>query len=336
MSLPWHVVVRADRRAGLTALGVAIVVAFAAVGSAIPAALHTEAVSPEGQLADPDPIAAREDGARFDPTGLPSLRWGVAIAIVSNASGPIVAVTAVGPDAPAPARAEDALVAPESRWLPGRPVRLLDRERPLVARPAPEGFPLGANWVLVAPSVFLRLDPNWTEGTVDYALLGDVDAQTTSALEASGFAIARVPAADPFFAASAAEVARDLSLVVAYSSVLVGLFAYEFLRSEVWEKRAEIGLWRGLGLTKRGAFALLLGRCAMISAAGTLAGIGAAYLFVSAAGRMTSLDGLASGLRTGMVLVLVLAFLLAGVAGAAAAAFTASRITIREAMEGGL
>lgn len=333
MRLPWHVVMRADGRATLTASGIAIVVAFAAIGSTIPAALHTEAIAPEGELAAPDAIVSRPDASRFEAASLAGLRWGLATKLVPGEEGIIVVATAVGPEAPAVGPGE-AIVDADGRWRLASNVSLWSGGREIVLAPRPvRDAPTGHAWLLVAPEVFALFDPAWTRGSVDHAVLAR-DAADLDAIEDAGLVVTRAPAADRFFAASAREVARDLLLVVLYSSLLVALFSYEFLRSEVWEKRREIGLWRGLGLTRRGAFVLLLGRSAAISTAGALAGFAAAILFVHAAGRATTLDALPAAIHPLTFATLALGFVTAGVVGAATAAFTASRLAIREAMEG--
>lgn len=334
--LPWHVSVRADRKAVLTALGVALGVAFAFVSFAVPDGLATETVSQDGPLANQDLAVSRPD---FVPFALAELdaRGATGFLLVSGSLSdgrPVTLAAMDGPLAPA--------VEPGTA-RPGRTFRVEGgAENVSIDVPASrswrlgeraEGPHLGSDWLMVAPQEARELEAGFAGGRVSYAIVPAEASRDVAALRERGFVVSPVPGVEPFFVDSTREVARDLALVVAFSSVLVALFAYEFLRSEVREKRREIGVWRALGMRANDVLALLLARAAAIALGGTLVGFGLALVAIQGAARATGSAIFVFSLAPWLVAALVLAFIGASVVGGFVPAWQASRGLIRDQLE---
>lgn len=329
--LPWHVAVRADRKAVLTALGVALGVTFSVISFAVPSALQTATVSQEGPYANAEALITSPTSAPFPLADLD----------IPNATGAMVG------EGITDATTNVQLIAFEG---PGGVQVGVGQTRPAPHAPLlPAAFSIGnvtfvrgdkvtdghvaPTWVVISPQDFRALDPGLPAGYVDYAFAPRLSQADLLGLEARGYHVGAAPGIEPFFQSSGAEVARDLILVVAFSSVLVGLFAYEFLRSEVREKRREIGLWRSLGMRGTDVVALLLARALAIVSAGMLLGAALAALTLAFARRVTGSLVFEAHFGVGTVLGLVAAFLIAGLVGGFVPARSAARSEIREQLE---
>lgn len=304
--LPWRVVLRADRKAVLTMLGVALGAAFSLVSLAVPDHLATEGVSEEGDFGRPERIVSRADGLPFAPQEAGVAGTGVILTLARFDDGRHAWLAAIeGVDVPpgvartvAPTDQNVTLVAPA-------PATLAVEERARVALAADA-------WLLLAPEELRALDPTLAPDRVSYLVTRD------GGRLAPGFEATPAPAVGAFFAASTSEVGRDLVLVVVFSSILVALFVSEFLRSEVRARRPEIRIWRALGMRGGDVQALLVGRALAI----TLAGI--------ALGALLALAALAVVLRSPSLPLVPLAtvaaaLLVASAVGAALPARAAAR-----------
>ena len=330
--LPWRLVLRADRRAMFTVLGVSLGVAFALVSFAVPAGLETRTVSDQGPFARQDAIVSLPGLAPFDPAPL-RLANATGVLVVEAtlaAGGPVTLAALEGPAAP-PVGADEA-----------RPAADAPRGDVVVARPAPFRFRGGPpvdepllprSWVLVDAARLRDMAPDLAGGKVTYVVAPALPPVDAARLQERGYEVARAPAVQPFLDASAREVAHDLFLVVASSSVLVVVFAYEFLRSEVRAKRPEIGLWRALGMRADHVLALLVARAVVITMAGYAVGLVVAVAALAAAGAWNGSTLFLAGIRPLEWLALALVFALSGAAGGLVPAHSASRGLVREQME---
>lgn len=265
--LPWRVALRADRKAVLTALGVAVGAAFAFVSLIIPALLDAETVSATGAYGNPETLVARADGSPFRAQDAGVAGPAVLLAEAPLAGGGSVWLAAIeGPDAP---------LAPEGTAgaFDGQPgdLALLGVTLQLTVR-GPDAR-LDPRWLLVAPADLRAIAPDFAPDRVSYVI-----ADAPPAALPDDFVARESPGIGSFFTTSAAEVAVDLVVVVAFASVLVALLAYEFLRSEVRAREAEIGIWRALGMRSPDVLALLVARGTTITLAGVALGAFAAGL----------------------------------------------------------
>lgn len=330
--LPWHVAVRADRKAVLTALGVALGIAFSLVSLAVPQGLETETVAQDGPYANQDLIVSRPGLAPFRLSAVDDAS-GVLLAAATLADGRAITLAAMeGPLAPD-------VAADEARPGPGL---ALPKAGASIIEPAARTWTVGApvtnehaglDWLVVAPETLRALAPALADGHVTYAIVPAESAHRAAALRDAGFVVSPVPGVEPFFRDSTLEVARDLALVVAFSSVLVALFAYEFLSSEVREKRREIGLWRAVGMRANDVLVLLLARAGAITLGGMLVGFGLAMLALQVATRVTGSAIFAFHLSPVVAASVVAAFLFAGLLGGLLPAWGASRGLIRDQLE---
>ena len=320
--LPWHVSVRADRKAMLTATGIALGVAFSIIGFALASALEGESISEEGRFSKPDFIVARADGEPLDARALEGLELAVLLVEATTHDGRNVTLAGIeGPRAVEifPGSARPATIDVRGELLLSSPEAMFLLESTIAdAR-------LGRGWFVVnAPE--LRALVGAPEGAATYAL-------TSVRPPSSELVTQEAPALEPFFRASGVEVARDLGLVVAFSSLLVSLFAYEFLRTEVRERRREIALWRSIGMRIADVGALLLGRGIFIAATGTVAGFALALGTLGAAARVTGSAVFQGRLSPAIAALLFACFVLAGTLGAIVPAIGAARRPVRESLE---
>lgn len=330
--LPWHIAVRVDKRAVMTALGVALGVAFTAVSLAVPEGLRTESIDPSGPFGRQDTLVFATDLAPFEPVaaGLPDATLARVAAIPLQGGREAILVAYEGPRAP-PLTPGLAYPAAGARDLPAQLVPAA------TAEPIPWGQSLDApllsrGWIAVAPETLSALRPD-LDGKASYLLAGPLDAATAQEIAARGFRVEPAPAIEPFFRASAGEIARDLLLVVLFTLALVALFTYEFLRAEVRDRRREIGIWRAVGMEPRDVLALLLGRALAITAAGVLVGAGLATLTLAAAARVSGAALFTPSLAPAALAVLALAFLAVGGLGALIPALSAARGQVRAQLE---
>lgn len=331
--LPWQVAARADRRALLTAGGVALGVAFTLLSFAVPDGLRTEAIAPEGPFGRQDVLVSRALDETFEVADLQAPGATIVrVATVPLQQGGNVTLAAFeGPRAPP---LDDGRAYPAAGAV-GLPATIHPAGE---ADPLPYGAPLdlpilSRGWVAVSSATLVQLRPE-LQDKASYALLPPpVDDATAQRLASAGFRLAPTPAVEPFFRASAAEIARDLVLVVAFSAALVVLFTYEFLRSEIRERWREIGLWRAIGMRERDVLWLLLVRALAITAAGGVLGAAITYFVLEAAARATGSSVFSPSLDAATVSALAGSFLLAGLLGGFLPARAAARATIREQME---
>ncbi|HVM44410.1 MAG TPA: FtsX-like permease family protein [Candidatus Thermoplasmatota archaeon] len=333
--LPWHVTMSPDRKAVLTAIGISLGAAFAFIGLAVPEALEVLSSRDDPFLGQRHDLVMRSDGARFDvPAALDeprATRYHLLDARLDDGSRVQVAAL-VGAEALEIAPSE--VVPSDGANLVGSAITFIEpTEATLEVAPAQEARVYGRTWLLVAPETMARLDPAYAPERADFVLAPLLPRDVAAQLRAEGFVVERVPALDSFFRASGREVAFDLILVVGFSSVLVALFSYEFLRSEVRERRREIGLWRGIGLRARDVMALLVGRATAIAAAGTLAGLLLALGGIGFVGRVLQLDILRPQLSFWRAATVALALLLAGILGGVLPAYAASRASVSASLE---
>ncbi len=329
--LPWRVALRADRKAVLTTIGIALGVAFAVVGLAVPEGLAADKVAAGGPLDHPDAIVARPGLATFDPAPL-SIDGASAVLRVfaRDGRGALVALVAIeGDRAPAAARDEARPAGFEAETL-----TISEPSARTLRAGAPVESPLLADGEWLLAPADLRALAGVPAGHVSYLVAPGLGEARAEELRRAGFEVAGAPGAEPFFAASRAEVARGLVVVVAFSSVVVALFAYEFLRSEVRERRPEIGVWRAIGMRRRDARALLVGRAVAITSAGVALGTTLATVSLAVAGSATGLRVLAGGVPLGPYLLAAIAFLAAGAAGGLIPAWQAGREAIDAVLRG--
>ncbi|MFA5862741.1 MAG: ABC transporter permease [Candidatus Thermoplasmatota archaeon] len=329
--LPWHVAVRADRKAVLTSLGVALGVAFSVISFAVPYALEAGTVSPGGPFGHADAIVARPAGATFDASTLGLLNaTRVLVSSVQTDSGVNVTLVAFdGPRAPPVGPLEARL----GRAAPPLAASFTVKGHAFTQGPSVDDPLIAPKWVIVTPTDLRSIDASFEGQGVTYVLVPRLAAEAADSLRAQGYEVGYAPGIEPFFQQSASEVARDLLLVVAFSSILVALFSYEFLRSEVREKRREIGLWRSLGMRSGDVMALLLARAGAIVTAGILVGSALAALAIAGASRATGSAVFALHIDPVTAIALVISFLLAGLLGGLVPAWTTSRREIREQLE---
>lgn len=311
--LPWRSTVKADRKSVVTAFAISLVTAFALVGFALASVLDGEAISPEGRFGHQDLLVWGDAPPEGDLL--------VRLADVPVASGGSVTLALLtGKLAP------DLL--PGSLWTTSAtsmaPVTFLNGTTVSISS-LPASIRIPPTWLLVAPADAARWMPADATG---YALFEDPEMDV-----AADQGVALVPGVEPFLVGSSREVSRDLVLVVLFAAVLVTLFSYEFIRSEIRERRQEIAIWRSLGMRRRHVVALVITRAGAMSAGAAFVGIALCLLFLRAARSVTGIERLSTP-STLATLGVFGAVALAGVLGSIAPAIVAARIQVREAMEG--
>lgn len=329
--LPWHVTLSADRKAVLTAIGISLGAAFAFLGLAIPEALDALSSEQEAFLEQTHSLVAAPSAPFRLPSSIdPAQATVVYLSEASLADGRIVVLAAMrGPAAPA-VPADSALPSNGGPVATG-PVRIVHpSEMALALLPPAEDRFLARSWLIVAPETMARIDPAYSPELATYVLVPRLGGQAADDLRAEGYTIEGVPALESFFASSGREVALDLVLVVAFSSVLIALFSYEFLRSEVRERRREIALWRGIGLNARGVMTLLVGRAATIGICGAALGLLFALALLGVADRMLATEVVRPKLSFGRAALVLVALSLAATIGGLLPAYAATKTTVRE------
>lgn len=325
--LPWHVALRADRKALLAAMGVAIGAAFTVVGFAVPAALEGETVSEEGNLARVDTLVSRDDLAPFDATPfLDERATQVLLHPATLATGERTMLALVrGPQGieVEDGAAKHALGGPERATWTLREPRLQLRDAGAV-----DSSFLAPGWLAVGEGTMRAAGADPTRATM-LVYRGAVPSVDWAA---HGLVVSRAPGAEPFLRASAGEVATDLLLVVLYSSTVVALLAFEFVSSEVRERRREIGVLRSLGMRSNEVLLLLTARAAFIGAMGAFAGVTLGLVALSLVGAFAPMR-LDAALRPALVAILGAGFVAAAVLGGALPAWRASRLPIRDSLE---
>lgn len=317
--LPWRLALRADRRAFFTTLAVALAAGFALVSLVVPATLKTEAVTAGGGLDEQAAIVARPGGERFDAALVEDSRaLGVALRDARTLDGDNVTLVAlVGETAPS---VEAGFARPASAPK-GEALSLTDPRVDLVWGERIDLPTLAPAWIVVA------MDVVGADGFVDFVVVETPTPDAIEHWEASGFVVARAPAVEPFLVASVDEIADGLLLLVPFSALLVALFAHEFLRSEVRERRAELAVWRALGMTARQVRSLLVARAGVIGAVGVGVGaLGGASVSIVIGEGLAGITGTAARFAAAAA-----ALWLACVLGAAWASWRATRTVIVEA-----
>ncbi|HEX2022995.1 MAG TPA: FtsX-like permease family protein [Candidatus Thermoplasmatota archaeon] len=324
--LPWHVALRADRRAAWTTGGIALAVAFALVGLAVPEGLRLETVSPEGALARQDSIVSAPGLAPFDPAplGLPNATSVLLVEATLDGGSRVVLAALEG------ARAVDAAPQEARPNGPGgwpASVRLANGAELAVGTSVDTPY-VPRGWLLVAPATARALDPALDGGRATYAIVPGLPDARADDLRARGFDVSAAPGVEPFFRASTAEVAQGLLMVVLFSCALLAVFSYEFLRAEARARRREIAVWRAVGMSGADVAALLVGRALALALAGTAVGLVAAAVLLVAAQPSPFLGGVAPA----RLAAILLAFLASALVGAWVPARAAARATIRSQM----
>lgn len=325
--LPWHVVVRADRRAMFSMVAVALTAAFGVTSFTIPGALGSEEVSPDGPLARVDLVVARPGGAEMDAEALGQHATLVRVAHVRDRAGASIEIMDVRGPRASPVLDDE--VRPRSRGeaasivLVGRagsPTNLTYGE------PLDDPLLLSSR-LLVSTRTFEHLAD--TGEVTHYALLPTGAAPSGPA----GTVSALAPAAGPFLASSAKEVAKDLLLVLVFCTALTTLFTYEFMRSEVRRRRPEIALWRGIGMNARVVAILLTARAAFLSAVGGVAGATLAIVLVEHVANLGGLSDISRTVAMRAAALVLPVLVLVGSLSALPLAIAAGREEIRWGLE---
>jgi len=320
--LPWGEVLQPDRRMIWTAVAIALCAAFAIVSFAVPAGLQTRTVSPAGPLAIEDAIVSRADGAPFEASLL-DVPNATLVFLREDLGRTFAALD--GPAAlPVPnGTVRPAALAPQNETYEVGGLALARGAEVTDVR-------VGTTWLLLNVSDYRAAFPS---ARVAYALAPDLSGAQTDGLMAHGFVISHAPGVQPFFESSVVETSTDLLLIVVFSSSLVVLFAFEFVRSEIRSKRPQIGLWRAVGMRAPDVVQLLLARTAMLALAGYLLGLVLALAAFVAAALIGRADLLLAGVRVNAWLLLAVVFVAASLAGAAWPAWAATHGGVRAQME---
>lgn len=305
--LPWRSVVRGDRKTALTSVAVAVVSTFAFAGFALVGALGGEGIEDTGRFAGFDTVVFR--------TNDPSAVW-VGLYDVELASGARATLATL--DGPGIAEVPSG-VAWTQRPTGGDVV--FANGIVLRATPAAQDERVALDWLVVGPSD-LRAIAAGAPPILRYALLDDANAAADVV----------VPGVGPFFEASEREVSRDLALVVVFACVLVAFFAYEFIRSDVRERRSELAVWRSLGMRRREVVRLVCARGTTIAVLGVAVAIATTHLAILRLGATISISGLAPPPPV-TTAVVAFAIVLAATLGSLPPALSAGRLEIRETME---
>lgn len=332
--LPLHLVPRVSRKARWTALGIALCAGFAVLSFGVVEGLRASTYEVSPQYRDEAYLVSRPDFEPFDPlaAGLREAMF-VLVAPATLADGREITLVAF----------ESRDLAPQTPALlrPGAGVNL-SLSRVEVVAPGHANFTVGArlsapymqaSWSAVNPAVLRALDPSFGATRVTFVLTGPLDDVARAGIEREGLVVQPVPGVLHFFQAGAQEVARDLWLVVAFSSVLIGILAFEFMHVETREKRRHLGLWRALGMRVEHVVLLLLLQALLLAAAGFALGATVAVASIALAKQATGLAILDPIPDALLLAGVALATLAATAAGAAWPAWRASRGSIREALE---
>lgn len=324
--IPWRLSLRYSRKGAITVLGIALGISFSLVSFSIVEGLERDTLGIGRNHPDTAVIVTDALGAGLAAHWLerhPRL-VGVATGDGVDADGRrILAIALVGGDAPFVAPDE---VRPEGASSIASPARV--GAATLQAGPRVQHALLPEGWALVPADVLPR-----GAASLDHGILLDPTPAELEALRDDGLAITGAPALQGFFRASGAEIARDLLLVVAFSSTLAALFCYEFLRSEVRESHREIGIWRSVGMRTKDVVALFLARAAAIGAVALAIGWALSLLLLGYAYQRTGNEPLRFALDPVAMVLLPLVFLATTVAGGVVPAVLAGRVSVQRALE---
>lgn len=294
----------------LTALAVGLITSFALSGFALASLLEGEPISEEGRFARPQAIRW---GDAAPGEGETRVRVGEALLA---GGGRVTLVVIDGVETPAIPPGQALRATPESHAS-------LTFEDGTTLTPLYVPLPHAApDWWVVRAEDWERLAQD--EGKFAYRLVPEGEQ-----------GLARVPGVSPFIETSGREIGRDLFLVVAFCCTLVGLFSYEFMRSEVRERRAEFAVWRSLGMRRRDVVVLVVARALATSVAAVLLGLAVSFVSLKGAARATDLDRLALP-EAGTAVLVSVGVLLSALVGGIVPARAAAKVSVREAMEGGI
>lgn len=315
----------------LTAAGMALCVAFAVGSFSVVEGLERSTYEPGGALRDSDLLVARPGLKPFVPPadlGNHTKVWAAELELANGTRLQLVAFEGAKAPRVDPTMLRpgvDARLAVSTTFGDGT---TLARGPPLRSSLVP------TTWVVVAPDTLRSLDPaSLADGRVTYVLVHEWNEAGRDALAAQGLLAEPAPGVMAFFEGGAREIAFDLLLVVAFSALLVGLMAYEFLHLEIREKRREVGLWRALGLRTRDVLTLLMVRALLVALAALVLGTTLALGGVYALGRATGAEVLQPELSGGVAFALALTFVGAAALGALLPARQAARGSVAWALE---
>lgn len=306
LSLPWRVIWRLTPKTFLTASAIGVVTAAALAGYMLGEILRIESISPEGPLANMENVASdAEGGTRFVLMGLRDRSN--ATVVVAYAEGPAALAVPAREAWVADPQGIDALLL---EGLPGSlRIRTIEQD--------PYHAP---RWFILDPAVARPLAARAVWST-EHVIAGNLAEGSDT-----------VPGVGAFVLRSAGEIARDIGLVVVFACILTFLFAYEFIRSDVHDRREQLALLRALGLTRQALFVVVLARAAIALAIAVALGAAVAGALAGGIARFTPLTG--AKLPGAATLILVCgAVLLAGLVGAAVPARGASRADIAATLE---
>lgn len=324
---------RWSKKARLTAGGIALCVAFAVLSFTVVGGLRgtTYAVSDDFQARAH--MVSRSDLSPFDPLAL-GIREGTFVLLLDATlqDGRVITLAAF--------EARDLAPVPGDTLRPGPQLDL--RGNVTIVEPAPltlkVGAPLRLNasqdaWGIVSPGTLRGLDPSFGRYGVTYVLATGLPADERARLEGEGLLVSPVPAIVPFFDSGAKEVVADLWLVVAFSSILVGLLAFEFMHLETRARRREIGIWRSLGMRADEVLRILVTQAALLAGLGVVVGSAASLALVFAAKQATGLAILDPTPDPLLLAGVAGSILVATLAGAYFPASRAANAIVRESLE---
>lgn len=323
--IPWRLSLRYSRKGAITVVGIALGIAFAFVSISIAQGLERDTLGIARNHPDTAAVVTAPDGEPIPVATLarfPSV-IGVAYGEGRGAAGePVLLVALVGDASP---------LAPDGSARPvvGTPLQAITlADGATLAAGEPVDHPILPAGAYLVPAAALGAHER-----VQHGILLDPTAGELDALHADGLETQRAPAMRSFFRATGVEIARDLLLVVAFSSVLAVLFCYEFLRSEVRESRREIGIWRAVGMRSKDVVALFVARAAAIGVISLLVGAAASVLLLGYAYQRTGNETLRFALTPSAAVALPVVFLVASVVGGIVPALLAGRISVQQALE---
>lgn len=321
--IPWKLSLRYSRKVAITVVGIAIGVCFSVVSFSIAHSLQADTLSIAAQHPADTLVVFASDGSRFDLALLGTAdATGAVVQVAVDERGDAVTLLAlVGARAP---QVDDVAAHPGQSGGRSTEIRLPERTLAVGALAGDARVPPG--WFLVAPSTL-----GASTSAVDHALV-PADAPLPP-LEPLGLERAPAPGFRPFLHASGSEIARDLTLVVTFSSALSVVFSYEFLRSEVRESRRDIGIWRAVGMRSGDVTRLILARALVTSVLALAIGWVLAALVVGGMATWSGEGALRIAIGPVEAILLSGTFVVASLLGGLLPALVASRISIREAME---
>lgn len=322
--IPWHVAIRLSRKGGLTAAGVALGVAFALTSLTVAEGLQA-ATSVIGAnhgasvtvivTADWAPLPA-DLLARF-----PDANVGHRFRALTTESEHVVLLGLRDGEE------RDDVAVPLSGGTTTLSLASPEVELPLVSLIGERPI-LRADY-LVSEATLAR----WGAGPPNLMIVRALPSDETRSLRAAGLIVEDSPSLEKFFFLSGGEVARDLLLVVVFSAVLVTIFAYEFMASEIRESRREIGLWRAVGLRSVDVTMMLMARCGVTCALGLSGGAVITFLALASAAQVTHREILSRPPSSLVLAAVLVTSLLAALAGAWVPALRAARADVSASLD---